>query len=116
MYVKFYLFQGNVCAEKKKTSAQRRTLNPTYKETLKFEVDYKNKILQVTVWGDYGKIDKKVFMGIAQIVLDDINLTNTVVGWYKLYSVGSIIYDFSTIACLADLSGTESGYSIQTAN
>ena len=112
--MKFFLFQPNTCAEKKKTSAQRRTLNPQYKETLRFESDYKNRMLQVTVWGDYGKVDKKVFMGIAQIVLDDINLAggSPIVGWYKLYSISSIISDFSAIACLADMSGTESGYSI----
>jgi hypothetical protein len=53
-------------------------------------------------------------MGIAQIVLDDIDVANTVVGWYRLYSVSSIITDFSTIATLANMSGTESGYSISS--
>jgi hypothetical protein len=107
------MFQGNTCAEKKKTSAQRRTLVPQYKETMRFETDFKNKMMQVTVWGDYGKVDKKVFMGIVQIVLDEINIgVAPVVGWYKLYSIGSIISDFSAIACLNDMSGTESGYSI----
>ncbi len=112
MYVKLYLFHGNCCVEKKKTTSQRRTLNPTYQETLKFESDYRGSILQVTVWGDYGKLDRKVFMGIAQIVLDDLNLAGTIVGWYKLYSVTSIIADFSTIASAADLSVTESEYSL----
>jgi hypothetical protein len=85
---------------------------PTYQETLTFESDYRGAILQVTVWGDYGKLDRKVFMGIAQIVLDDLNLAGTIVGWYKLYSVTSIIADFTTIASAADLSVTESEYSL----
>lgn len=106
------MFHGNVCAEKQKTTSQRRTLNPNYKETLRFDSDYRNSVLQVTVWGDYGKLDRKVFMGIAQIVLDDCNLTAPVLGWYKLYSVTSIISDFSSIASVADLSATESGYSL----
>jgi len=74
-------------------------------------------VLQVTVWGDYGKLDRKIFMGIAQIVVDDINLSgnDSIVGWYKLYSVNSIL-DFSTIASAADLniSGAESGYSLSS--
>ena len=70
-------------------------------------------MLQVTVWGDYGKLDRKVFMGVAQIVLDDLNLSSMVIGWYKLYSVTSIISDISLMTgSSADLSGTVSGYSI----
>jgi len=43
--------------------------------------------LQVTVWGDYGRMEgKKVFMGLAQIVLDELNLSNIVIGWYKLFA------------------------------
>ena len=48
-------------------------------------------ISQVTVWGDYGRIEKKVFMGVAQIMLDDLNLSNIVIGWYKLYGTTSLV-------------------------
>ena len=41
--------------------------------------------LQITVWGDYGKLDRKYFMGMAQVCLDDLDLTNIVIGWYKLF-------------------------------
>jgi len=112
VYVKFYLFNGNVCVEKQKTTTKRRTLNPSYQETLKFESDYHGKIMQITVWGDYGKLDRKAFMGIAQVVLDDVNLSTIVVGWYKLYPLSSIIADYSIIASIADLSGAESAYNI----
>ncbi len=55
-------------------------------------------------------------MGVAQILLDELNLTNSVAGWYKLYSVSSIITDFSTITTTADMIGNaESGYSIKSA-
>lgn len=41
---------------------------------------------QVTVWGDYGRMEgRKVFMGVAVIMLDDLNLQNIVIGWYKLF-------------------------------
>lgn len=44
------------------------------------------------MWGDYGRIEgKKVFMGVAQIMLDDLNLTNIVIGWYKLFGTTSLV-------------------------
>lgn len=47
---------------------------------------------QVTVWGDYGRIEgKKVFMGVAQIMLDNLNLSNIVIGWYKLFGTTSLV-------------------------
>lgn len=43
------------------------------------------------MWGDYGRIEgKKVFMGVAQIMLDDLNLSNIVIGWYKLFGTTSL--------------------------
>lgn len=47
--------------------------------------------LQVTVWGDYGRLERKVFMGVAQIILDDLNLSNLVIGWYKLFANSSLV-------------------------
>ena len=47
---------------------------------------------QVTIWGDYGRIEgKKVFMGVAQIMLDDLDLSNIVIGWYKLFGTSSLV-------------------------
>lgn len=43
------------------------------------------------IWGDYGRMDKKAFMGVVQIVLDDLNLSNIVIGWYKLFNASSVI-------------------------
>jgi len=42
------------------------------------------------IWGDYGRMDKKTFMGLVQIVLDDLDLSNIVIGWFKLFSMGSM--------------------------
>lgn len=100
--------------EKQKTSTHRRTLNPTYQETLKFESEYRHGVIQVTVWADYGKLDRKVFMGLAQITVDDCDLASTCVGWYKLYPISSIITDFSTLASVADLAAAESEYSLSS--
>lgn len=46
---------------------------------------------QVTVWGDYGRIEKKVFMGVAQIMLDELDLSNFVISWYKLFHHSSLV-------------------------
>ena len=90
-----------------------------YQEVLHFQQNYRDKVLQITVWGDYGKLDRKVFMGISQVFLNDLNLSSMVIGWYKLYSVSSLIADYRTLKTLSQnnpstLSSTESGYSIDS--
>lgn len=46
----------------------------------------------MTVWGDYGRLEgRKVFMGVAQIMLDDLNLNDMVIGWYKLFGTTSLV-------------------------
>lgn len=47
-------------------------------------------LFQVIVWGDYGRMDRKVFMGVVQILLDELDLSNLVIGWYKLFSTSSM--------------------------
>ncbi|XP_054271567.1 regulating synaptic membrane exocytosis protein 2-like [Macrosteles quadrilineatus] len=91
-YVKVYLVSGKKCLAKAKTATARRTLDPLYQQTLTFREPFQGCILQVTVWGDYGRIEgKKVFMGVAQIMLDDLNLSNIVIGWYKLFGTTSLV-------------------------
>ncbi|CAB3370540.1 Hypothetical predicted protein [Cloeon dipterum] len=90
-YVKVYLVNGKRCIAKAKTATARRTLDPLYQQQLAFREPFQGCILQVTVWGDYGRIEgKKVFMGVAQIMLDDLNLSNIVIGWYKLFGTTSL--------------------------
>ncbi|XP_066593060.1 regulating synaptic membrane exocytosis protein 2 isoform X2 [Prorops nasuta] len=88
-FVKLYLVVGKKVKAKAKTStSSRKTLDPMYQQSLTFKENYQGCILQVTVWGDYGRLGKKVFMGIAQIVLDELNLkmNDLVIGWYKLFA------------------------------
>lgn len=54
---------------------------------------------QVTVWGDYGRIEgKKVFMGLAQIILDDLDLNQMVIGWYKLFDTQALVSGTPSLA------------------
>ena len=109
-----YLVSGKRCLAKAKTATARRTLDPLYQQQLSFSVLYQGcvlqvynenknqlifetrlillRMLQVTVWGDYGRIEgRKVFMGVAQILLDDLDLSNIVIGWYKLFGTASLV-------------------------
>ncbi|KAK3932459.1 Regulating synaptic membrane exocytosis protein 1 [Frankliniella fusca] len=91
-YVKVYLVNGKRCISKNKTHTARRTLDPLYQQQLIFRENFAGCVLQVTVWGDYGRIEgKKVFMGVAQIMLDDLNLSAMVIGWYKLFGTTSLV-------------------------
>lgn len=90
-YVKVYLMDGKSCVEKQKTVIARRTLDPLYQQQLCFTEPYNGRILQVTVWGDYGRSDRKVFMGVAQIQLDDLDLSSMAIGWYKLFTNSSLV-------------------------
>jgi len=47
-YVKAYLMDGKNCAEKLKTTAARRTLDPFYNQILVFMEPYMQKILQAS--------------------------------------------------------------------
>ena len=91
-YVKVYLMEGKTVFEKHKTKlSSRKTLDPLYQQQLTFAEPYRGKILQVSIWGEYSRIDRKVFMGVAQIRLDDLDLSNIVIGWYKLFTVASLV-------------------------
>ncbi|XP_041766449.1 uncharacterized protein LOC121590656 isoform X8 [Anopheles merus] len=91
-YVKVYLVSGKKCIEKAKTTTARKTLDPLYQQQLVFREPFAGCILQVTVWGDYGRMEgKKVFMGVAQIMLDNLNLSHIVIGWYKLFGTTSLV-------------------------
>ncbi|XP_008404600.1 regulating synaptic membrane exocytosis protein 1 isoform X12 [Poecilia reticulata] len=90
-YVKVYLLNNGAYVAKKKTKIARKTLDPLYQQALLFEESPQGKVLQVIVWGDYGRMDHKSFMGVSQILLDELDLSNTVIGWYKLFPPSSLV-------------------------
>lgn len=117
-YVKVYLLENGACIAKKKTKVARKTLDPLYQQQLPFEENPAGKVLQVRlgaplfgpirgvllshcfsprsspqviVWGDYGRMDHKSFMGAVQILLDELDLSNMVIGWYKLFPPSSLV-------------------------
>ncbi|XP_051879873.1 regulating synaptic membrane exocytosis protein 2 isoform X12 [Pristis pectinata] len=90
-YVKVYLLENGICIAKKKTKVARKTLDPLYQQQLSFEDSPQGKVLQIIVWGDYGRMDHKSFMGVAQILLEELDLSNMVIGWYKLFPTSSLV-------------------------
>ncbi|XP_038665962.1 regulating synaptic membrane exocytosis protein 2 isoform X44 [Scyliorhinus canicula] len=90
-YVKVYLLENGICIAKKKTKVARKTLDPLYQQQLPFEDSPQGKVLQIIVWGDYGRMDHKSFMGVAQILLEELDLSNMVIGWYKLFPTSSLV-------------------------
>lgn len=97
-YVKVYLMRDKKCLAKFKTNQARETLDPLYQQRFLFRDDYSNCVLQVIVWGDYGKRDKKSLMGAVQIFINDLDMSNLVIGWYKLFNAHSM-----TSACSSTL-------------
>uniref|UniRef100_A0A672Q742 Regulating synaptic membrane exocytosis 2b n=1 Tax=Sinocyclocheilus grahami TaxID=75366 RepID=A0A672Q742_SINGR len=110
-YVKVYLLDNGKCINKKKTRTARKTLDPLYQQQLQFEENPEGKVLQIIVWGDYGRMDHKSFMGAAQILLDDLELTNMVIGWYKLFPPTSLVDP-----TLAPLSSKPPGSGLDSSN
>ncbi|KAM8976860.1 regulating synaptic membrane exocytosis protein 3 isoform 1-T1 [Pelodytes ibericus] len=89
-YIKVYLIENGACVSKKKTRTAKKTWDPVYQQALLFEEGPQGKVLQVIVWGDYGRMDHKCFMGMAQILLEELDLSSCVTGWYKLFPTSSL--------------------------
>uniref|UniRef100_A0A8I3RW91 Regulating synaptic membrane exocytosis 1 n=1 Tax=Canis lupus familiaris TaxID=9615 RepID=A0A8I3RW91_CANLF len=90
-YVKVYLLENGACIAKKKTRIARKTLDPLYQQSLVFDESPQGKVLQVIVWGDYGRMDHKCFMGVAQILLEELDLSS------MISIVGSMVQNGSQI-------------------
>ncbi|PIO34812.1 hypothetical protein AB205_0147390 [Aquarana catesbeiana] len=89
-YIKVYLIENGACLSKKKTRTAKKTWDPVYQQVLQFDEGPQGKVLQVIVWGDYGRMDHKCFMGMAQILLEELDLSSCVTGWYKLFPTSSL--------------------------
>nr|XP_033770944.1 regulating synaptic membrane exocytosis protein 4 isoform X2 [Geotrypetes seraphini] len=90
-YIKLYLLENGVCIAKKKTKIARRSLDPLYNQVLVFTESPQGKVLQVMVWGNYGRMERKHFMGVARILLEELDLSSLVIGWYKLFPTSSMV-------------------------
>ncbi|XP_040185679.1 regulating synaptic membrane exocytosis protein 4 [Rana temporaria] len=90
-YIKVYLLENGLCVAKKKTKIARKSLDPLYNQVLVFSESPQGKVLQVMVWGNYGRMERKHFMGVARILLEELDLSSMVIGWYKLFPTSSMV-------------------------
>uniref|UniRef100_A0A1I8AWM5 Regulating synaptic membrane exocytosis protein 2 n=1 Tax=Meloidogyne hapla TaxID=6305 RepID=A0A1I8AWM5_MELHA len=91
-YVKAYLMEGKNCIAKAKTQPSRtRSASPAFRQKLMFNENLRNKMLQLTVIGDFGRLERKSFMGVIQIALEELQSgKDLIVGWYKLFNSDSL--------------------------
>ncbi|XP_070692854.1 synaptotagmin-like protein 4 [Pempheris klunzingeri] len=71
-YVKCYLLPDKSRQSKKKTSIKRKTINPVYKETLKYSISRSqlfSRSLLISVW-HHGRLSRNAFLGEVEIALD----------------------------------------------
>ncbi|XP_057702528.1 regulating synaptic membrane exocytosis protein 4 [Corythoichthys intestinalis] len=90
-YIKVYLLENGACVAKKKTKSARKSLDPLYNQVLVFSESPQGKVVQLIVWGNYGRMERKCFMGVARILLEELDLSSTVIGWYKLFPTSSMV-------------------------
>uniref|UniRef100_A0A8I3MK96 Synaptotagmin-like protein 3 n=1 Tax=Canis lupus familiaris TaxID=9615 RepID=A0A8I3MK96_CANLF len=88
-YVKTYLLPDRSSQGKRKTGIQKNTVDPTFQETLKYEVEpaqLATRWLQVSVW-HLGTLTRRVFLGEVTIPLatwDFEDSTTQCFCWYPL--------------------------------
>ncbi|KAH0501747.1 Regulating synaptic membrane exocytosis protein 4 [Microtus ochrogaster] len=116
-YIKAYLLENGVCIAKKKTKVARKSLDPllpvgkagdgivlqmqgypSRPDLARIRVMWrmeqivsKRKEAKVIVWGNYGRMERKQFMGVARVLLEELDLTTLAVGWYKLFPTSSMV-------------------------
>ncbi|XP_006868520.1 PREDICTED: synaptotagmin-like protein 3 [Chrysochloris asiatica] len=87
-YVKIYLLPDRSSQGKRKTRVQKNTVDPTFQETLKYQVDpgqLAARQLQVSVW-HLGALTRRVFLGEVLVPLAtwDFGDSATQAFWYPL--------------------------------
>lgn len=88
-YVKLYLLPDPIKATKLKTKIARKTLNPTFNETLLYtmsEREVRQRHLQVTVL-DHDYVGENEFLGGVLIDLSQADLKTSVAHWYTLTDI-----------------------------
>lgn len=75
-YVKCYLLPDKSRQSKRKTSIKRNTVNPVYKETLKYSISRSQlftRSVLISVW-HHGRLSRNAFLGEVEIPLDSRDL------------------------------------------
>ncbi|CAH2039716.1 unnamed protein product, partial [Iphiclides podalirius] len=95
-YVKCYLRDGDKWLHKRKTRVVRRTTEPHFKQTLKYQAsDALGRTLVVMLWQRCGGFEHNLALGGVEICLDKLTLPQRTYGWYPLFPATSLAADES---------------------
>ncbi|CAH2091149.1 unnamed protein product [Euphydryas editha] len=95
-YVKCYLRDGEKWLHKRKTRVIRRTTEPHFKQTLKYQAsEALGRTLVVMLWQRCGGFEHNLALGGAEICLDKLTLPQRTYGWYPLFPATSLAADES---------------------
>ncbi|KAG7296174.1 hypothetical protein JYU34_021275 [Plutella xylostella] len=90
-YVKCYLRDGDKWLHKRKTRIVRRTTEPKFKQTLKYQAsEALGRTLVVMLWQRCGGFEHNLALGGAEICLDKLTLPQRTYGWYPLFAATSL--------------------------
>ncbi|XP_058390047.1 synaptotagmin-like protein 3 [Diceros bicornis minor] len=90
-YVKIYLLPDKSSQGKRKTGVQRNTVDPTFQETLKYQVEPAQLVtrqLQVSVW-HVGMLTRRVFLGEVIIPLATWDFEDSTMQSFCWYPLGA---------------------------
>ncbi|XP_045766652.1 regulating synaptic membrane exocytosis protein 1 [Maniola jurtina] len=95
-YVKCYLRDGDKWLHKRKTRVVRRTTEPHFKQTLKYQAsEALGRTLVVMLWQRCGGFEHNLALGGVEICLDKLTLPQRTYGWYPLFPATSLAADES---------------------
>lgn len=90
-YVKTYLRDGERWLQKRKTRVMRRSKNPQYRQTIKYNsCDALGRNLLVMLWEKKQGFESNQGLGGAEVNLDRLPLTRLTVDWYPLFPIHTL--------------------------
>ncbi|XP_052555087.1 synaptotagmin-like protein 1 isoform X1 [Tympanuchus pallidicinctus] len=85
-YIKTYLLPDKSNRSKRKTSVRKRSLDPVFNETLKYNVrkaELRGRTLNVSVW-HHDALGRNLFLGEVEVRLGEWDWANTQPEWFDL--------------------------------
>lgn len=93
-YIKTYLKDNDRSLQKRKTKVVSHSANPVFHQTLKYSAcDVFGRTLMVMLWERQKRFDHNQGLGVAELALDKLQLTQLTIGWYSLFPIQKVDSD-----------------------